>query len=310
MEYTLAFRSICAQRLREEVINIEGRKIVIWGASEGGGIAAEILKELGFDIYCFVDKKADKLTSFMGKQVKEIGTLEPNSHYLVIGMKVFRKEVWERFTYFGFTEKDYCYPLIYSRKDILYRGCRVGRYTYGYEALLSKFPLASSIGRYCSINVTARIWNNHPVDYVTTHPILDAPDFYPGKDRGVYLNKYGKYFENAPFEDSFIRNNKAVVIGNDVWIGANVIILPGISIGDGAILAAGAIVTKDVKPYSIVGGTPAQIIKYRFSEKMIKAFLKIKWWEWSIEQIENNIELFYQPEEFIERFDQYSEGNL
>ncbi len=303
MEYNLTYRSICAQRLREEEVNIDGRRIVIWGASEAGHIAMEILAELGYDVLCFVDKDYDKLDSFMGKKVKKIDILAPDIHYLVIGMKVFRNEVLEKITSFGFMEKDFCYPLSYSKKDILYRGCQVGRFTYGYEALLSKFPLASSIGRYCSINVTARIWNNHPVDYVTTHPILDVPAFHPGKSRNIYLNKYGKYFNNSPFENSLIRNNKAVVIGNDVWIGANVIILPGVSVGDGAILAAGAVVTKDVKPYSIVGGVPAVIIKYRFPEKMINTFLKIRWWEWSNEKIERNIELFYKPEEFIKRFD-------
>ncbi|WP_313070490.1 CatB-related O-acetyltransferase [Lacrimispora sp.] len=302
MEYDLAYRSICAQRLREEEVNIDGRRIIIWGASEAGRIAMETLEEFGYDVFCFVDKNSDKLKCFMGKQVKRIDLLMPDIHYLVIGMKAFRNEVWEKLTSIGFTEKDFCYPLSYSRNDILYRGCQVGRFTYGYEALLSKYPMSSSIGRYCSINVTARIWNNHPVDYVTTHPILDVPAFHPGKERGGYLNKYGKYFDNFPFENSSIRNNKAVVIGNDVWIGANVIILPGVSIGDGAILAAGAVVTKDVEPYSIVGGVPAVIIKYRFPEKMVNIFLKIKWWEWSNEQIENNIELFYEPEEFIKRF--------
>lgn len=310
MKYEFNYHSMCEQRLREEIVNINGRRIVIWGASDAGRIVMEVLVELGYDVFCFVDKNSDELNSFMGKQVKNIDFLTPDIHYLIIGMQAFRNDVWEKFTSFGFMEKDFCYPLSYSRKDILYRGCQVGRFTYGYEALLSNFPLASSIGRYCSINVTARIWNNHPVDYVTTHPILDVPAFHPGKSRDRYLNKYGKYFDNSPYENSLIRNNKAVIIGNDVWIGANVVILPGVSIGDGAIVAAGAVVTKDVKPYSIVGGVPAKIIKYRFPEKMIKMFLEVAWWEWSHEQIERNIEFFYRPEEFIKRFDQDSGENL
>lgn len=302
MEYDLTYQSICEQRLHEEQVNINGRKIIIWGASEAGSFAMDVLLKLGYDVFCFVDKDYDKICNFMGKQVNKIDILKPDIYYLVIGMKVFRKEVWEKITSIGYADKDFCYPLSYSRKDILYKGCHIGRFTYGYEAILSKYPLASSIGRYCSINTTARIWNNHPVNYVTTHPILDVPAFHPGKEREFYLNKYGMYFENFPIENSPLRNNKAVVIGNDVWIGANVIILPGITIGDGSILAAGAVVTKDVEPYSIVGGVPGRIIKYRFPEKMIETFLKIKWWEWSIEQIESNIELFYEPEVFLKRF--------
>ena len=79
-------------------------------------------------------------------------------------------------------------------------------------------------------------------------------------------------------------------------------ILPGVAIGDGAILAAGAVVTKDVKPYTVVGGVPAKTIKKRFDDEMIETFLKIKWWEWTVDKIEENIELFYQPEVFCEKF--------
>ena len=169
--------------------------------------------------------------------------------------------------------------------------------------MLQYYPIASSIGRYCSINRSAKIWNNHPTDYVSTHPMLDYRMFYAWdkqEEREEYIRKYGKYFENAKYEDSKLRNNRPVTIGNDVWIGANVVILPGVVIGDGAILAAGAVVNKDVEPYTIVGGVPAKQIKKRFSDEMIDKFLKIKWWDWSIKEIENNIELFYQPEKFIE----------
>lgn len=114
--------------------------------------------------------------------------------------------------------------------------------------------------------------------------------------------KYGKFFDNAEYEDSPLRNNRPVLIGNDVWIGANVVILPGVKVGDGAILAAGAVITKDVEPYTVVGGVPAKIIRKRFDNDMIEMFLKIKWWDWPIEKIEENIELFYQPNIFCKRF--------
>ena len=80
-----------------------------------------------------------------------------------------------------------------------------------------------------------------------------------------------------------------MVIGNDVWIGSNVIILPGVKVGDGAILSAGAVVSKNVEPYSIVGGVPAKHIKYRFPKAMREAFLRIKWWDWPVEKIKENI---------------------
>lgn len=79
------------------------------------------------------------------------------------------------------------------------------------------------------------------------------------------------------------------IIGNDVWIGHQVTIMPGVKIGDGAIIATNTTVTKDVEPYSIVGGNPAKEIKKRFSEEQIAELLAIKWWDWNIEQITENV---------------------
>ena len=164
--------------------------------------------------------------------------------------------------------------------------------------------MALRIGRYCSINGTARIWNNHPSKYVTTSPILDhrvfSPSYKEYMRRRGFCERYGTHHDNHPFEDSPLRNNKPVEIGNDVWIGANVILLPGVKIGDGAILAAGAVVTKDVEPYAIVGGVPAKLIKYRFSQEKREKLLRIQWWSWDEERIEENIELFYDPDKFLE----------
>ena len=89
-----------------------------------------------------------------------------------------------------------------------------------------------------------------------------------------------------------------------MWIGLNVTILGGVTVGDGAVLAAGAIVTKDVPPYAIVGGNPAKIIKYRFSKEQIEKLLKIKWWNWPMYKIFNNINLLENEniEEFINKF--------
>ena len=79
------------------------------------------------------------------------------------------------------------------------------------------------------------------------------------------------------------------VVGNDVWIGMNALIMPGVTIGDGAIIAAGSVVAKDVEPYAVVGGNPAQPIRKRFSDDVIAALLEIRWWDWPIERIERNV---------------------
>ena len=227
--------------------------------------------------------------------------------YVIVSILSAAYEVRALLWKLGFTEHDCCfiYPGEYSMEDIVYRGCRVGRYTYGYKDLLHDFPLAESIGRYCSINVSARIVQNHSLDCVTTSPILDYPTFYPYADyarRQELLQKYGRHHDNAPFEDSPIRDNRPVIVGNDVWVGANVIILPGVHVADGAVLAAGAVVTHDVPAYAIVGGVAAKVIKYRFAPEQIQKLLRIQWWNWSQAEIEENIELFYDTEAFLAHF--------
>ena len=246
--------------------------------------------------------------TFLNLNVGDINTINVKNEYVIVAVMSFHYEIEEILKQKGFSHNDYRYIFDnegYNKEDIIYKGCSIGRYTYGYEGLLEYFPLAENIGRFCSINATARIYNNHPIDYVTTHPFLDYRMFYSydkQDKREYYCQKYGKYFDNAKYEDSPIRNNKPIVIGNDVWIGAGVIILPNVHIGDGAILAAGAVVTKDIDPYTISGGIPAKPIRKRFDEEVIRRFLEIKWWEWDIEKIEANIELFYQPEKFIKMF--------
>jgi acetyltransferase-like isoleucine patch superfamily enzyme len=95
-----------------------------------------------------------------------------------------------------------------------------------------------------------------------------------------------------------------VVIGNDVWIGYEALILSGVKIGDGAVIAARSVVSRDVEPYSIVGGTPAKHLRYRFSPEMIEELLKIAWWNWSFEEIRTAWHLIQSPqvEEFVTKY--------
>lgn len=100
---------------------------------------------------------------------------------------------------------------------------------------------------------------------------------------------FGKDWQNAMDGKEYPTKGNTIV-GNDVWIGYNATIMPGITIGDGAIIAANSTVTKDVKPYSIVGGNPAKEIKKRFSKEHIEKLLSLKWWDWEIEKITKNVQ--------------------
>ena len=125
---------------------------------------------------------------------------------------------------------------------------------------------SSELGAFCSIGPGARVGGlgSHPVNWISSHPV-----FYSSKMQvGVTFAKEDKFQEE-----------RFTLIGSDVWIGANAIIMDGVKVGDGAIVAAGAVVTRDVPPYSVVGGVPAKLIKFRFDERVRNALLDWKWWE-------------------------------
>lgn len=105
-----------------------------------------------------------------------------------------------------------------------------------------------------------------------------------------------KWISAYPFDPSVFSNAKDgferkgdTIIGNDVWIGTEAMIMPGVKIGDGAVIGSRAVVTKDVKSYSIVGGNPAKEIKKRFSEEEISMLLEIKWWDWEVSEINEGL---------------------
>ena len=132
------------------------------------------------------------------------------------------------------------------------------------------------IGKFCMIASNVKfIMNgaNHLTNSLTTYPFAI----------------FGNGWKNAMAGKSYPQKGD-INIGNDVWIGYNATIMAGVNIGDGAIIATNSTVTKDVEPYTIVGGNPAEEIKKRFSDDVIKKLLELKWWNWDIEKITRNIQ--------------------
>ncbi len=140
---------------------------------------------------------------------------------------------------------------------------KIGDYTY--IGSNSKIQHAE-FGKFCSVGAEVYIGlGKHPLHYKSTHPAFYAND--------------SSYYGVEPEIKNLTPEYEKITIGNDVWIGTRAIILDGVSIGDGVVIAAGAVVTKDVPSYAIVGGVPAKIIKYRFEPDKINQLLEEKWWE-------------------------------
>ena len=173
----------------------------------------------------------------------------------------------------------------------------IGRYTYGAnpDSIYDCGPNAPfKIGSFCSIaaEVVFLCRGQHPMETASSFPmstifpeILNDPDLQIGRT-GIH-------------------------IGNDVWVGRKAIILPQVNIGNGAVVGAGSIVTKDIPPYAIVAGNPAKIIRYRFDETTIAKLEAIAWWEWSDEKLKRHLNDFFLPiEHFVNNHHETDTNNL
>ena len=161
--------------------------------------------------------------------------------------------------------------------------CKIGSYTYvGGQCVLQY----CTIGAYCSIAENVRVGMGiHPVYTV----ISTFPGFYS-------RNRTTINYQEVPEMDEY----KLTIVGNDVWIGARAMIMDGVNVGDGAVVAAGSVVTKDVAPYTVVGGVPAKLIRRRFTEEQAADLIEFAWWNRGPEFCRENAGLFVKPTEFLQ----------
>lgn len=155
----------------------------------------------------------------------------------------------------------------------------IGRGTYGWPRIVDAGEGATvSIGAFCSIakGVKIMLGGEHHTEWVTTYPFS-------------VLWPAARPIAGHP------KTKGDVIIGNDVWLGEDALILSGVQIGDGAVVAARSVVVKNVEPYTIVGGNPARVIRKRFSDDIITHLLAAAWWDWPIDEIERALPLLLSP---------------
>jgi acetyltransferase-like isoleucine patch superfamily enzyme len=155
-------------------------------------------------------------------------------------------------------------------------GFEIGIHSYGCpEVFIFDNKNKLYIGKYCSIASGAKVFlgGNHRLYWISTYPFSALVDSWP---EGIGIKGHPK-------------SNGDVRIGNDVWWGGYSTVMSGVNIGDGAVIAACAVVTKDVPPYAIVGGNPAKLIRYRFDEDVRNSLIEIAWWDWPEHHIRSAI---------------------
>ncbi len=171
--------------------------------------------------------------------------------------------------------------------EALYTIC--GKYSYG---PLCNHPIVESVGAFCSFTLGTDVVVNHPTKIISTHPFLYW-------DKG---NEREEHYFSGIAPRGELRKIIRIKIGNDVWLGQNVIITNWSNIGNGVIAGAGAVITKDVPDYAVVAGVPARIIRYRFTQDQIELLNKIAWWNWPDEKIRVFYDDFFEPVDvFINR---------
>lgn len=177
--------------------------------------------------------------------------------------------------------------------------CKIGRNSYlagslgRYSYMGRNCAMNANVGSFCSIADNVKtVEGMHPLNFVST-----SPAFYSTKGQTGDFFAKKEEFEEVSLLDTYPK--VSVVIEDDVWIGENVLIRGGVTIGTGACIAMGAVVTKDVPPYAIVGGCPAKIIRKRFSEDECQVLLNSKWWLRDKKWLQDNAFAFKSIEEFI-----------
>jgi acetyltransferase-like isoleucine patch superfamily enzyme len=186
----------------------------------------------------------------------------------------------------------------------------VGKHSYGINLIRRRnwfsFPRAFHVGRFCSIadNLNIFLGGNHPMECITTAAF--QAKFFPSVDQ---ISE-----ETAAFHESCFSNGD-VIIGHDVWIGSFSTIMSGVSVGSGSVVAANSHCVKDVPPYAIVGGNPARIIRYRFSEEIIYRLLQLKWWELDDSVIDSLLSILRDRpnlntlDQLVEKYSSYTRSN-
>ncbi len=271
------------EKVISEQLALGNRKFIIYPYGIAGYAVRRVLQErFGIEPLCVIDDYKCGTLDFI-KNTKYLYTLNKSGITILVATKNPKvlMEIQEILMPYQELNIVDVFPM------------KVGKHTIGNSILANNTGYSiEKIGAYCSFADGCSVVGNHNLKGVSTFALFQGFDM---EDIPVFRDKV----KNIPISN--LINGERCSIGNDVWLGKNVTICNGAKIGDGAIAAAGAVITRDVPCYAIVGGVPAKVLKYRYSQEQIEMLNKIKWWEWPDEKVAENFDDFANIERFLEK---------
>lgn len=283
----------------EQTLVRGGKNFIIYPFGEYGTITKKILNEsFGIQEKYIVDNNLSKynlnimnLDFFKGKNVSDYTVLLTNAN------PHNYEEIRNNLKIFDSSNVVDIFPRCKNETEQWTTKC--GKYSYG---PLCHNRWVEEVGAFSSFAQGTDALENHPTQYVSTHPFI-----YTDKNCHDNFEEYNAYKEHKWYFPGVLPKGRVhkmrrIRIGNDVWLGKNVLITNGAYIGNGVIAAAGAVITKDVPDYAVVAGIPARIIRYRYTSMQIRELNKIAWWSWTDEKIrECYNDFFIDINEFIDK---------
>ena len=182
-----------------------------------------------------------------------------------------------------------------DKKNIMFSDMfpiEIGKHSFGGVIGSCNGYLIEKIGAFCSFAPGMDVVANHNLRGVSTSAFFNGVNLDNSKELNTIM---GRISINR------LMDNSRCIIGNDVWLGRNVVICNGARIGNGVIAAAGSIITTDIPDYAVVGGVPARIIRFRYSDDVIMKLLRIEWWNWTDEKIVKHYDDFEDIETFLDK---------
>lgn len=293
----------------EKKLDADFRKFVIFPFGDVGMQVKEVLRNAyGIEAEYVLDNNLCKYNSGI-KPLEFLDSISCEGFCVVLASTnfdiygVLKKELQKYFADENIAELSSMVNLEKTEKAVkpkeLYT--KIGKHSYGPLCIHNTF--IESIGAFSSFAFGTAVVQNHEIQYITTHPMIYYGAHFEEFEEYSNFENEDWYFDGVQPSRDKIKTIKRVRIGNDVWLGRNVIITNYANIGNGVIAGAGSIITKDVPDYAVVAGVPARIIRFRYSPSEIESLNKIAWWDWTDDEIRERYYDFYLPiDEFIKKY--------